>query len=76
MSGQSNLEKRLTDAALELSGETLAHAFSIPVPNTSPQLFVSLHERAINLLASPEATHKDDCRYWKSADFCNCGATP
>jgi len=22
-----------------------------------------------------ETTHADDCRYWKSGDFCTCGAT-
>lgn len=44
------LEQALVAAALELSGATMAHAFSIPVPNTNPPLYVSLHEGAVQLL--------------------------
>lgn len=36
----------LVDAALSHAFETGSHAFLIPVPNTSPELFVALGERS------------------------------
>lgn len=53
------LEQALITAALNLSGATMAHAFSIPVPNTTPQLFVSLHEGPVQLLAPSTAGVKE-----------------
>ena len=37
---REKLEEALIEAALELSAHTGADAFQIPVPGTSPQLFV------------------------------------
>lgn len=45
----AELELAFIQAALNLAQESAAHAFSIPVPNTTPQLFVSLHEGEIQL---------------------------
>lgn len=47
------LEQAVIAAALELSGATMSHAFSIPIPNTTPQLYVSLHEGPVQLLQRP-----------------------
>lgn len=37
-------EKAVIDAALNLSAVTLAHGFCLPVPNTTPTLYVALGE--------------------------------
>jgi hypothetical protein len=43
------LEQAVVAAALDLSVATMAHAFSIPVPDTTPPLYVSLHEGPVQL---------------------------
>ncbi len=43
------LRQAVIDAALNLAGQSGTHGFTIPVPNTSPQLFVSLHEGEVQL---------------------------
>jgi hypothetical protein len=45
------LEQALLKAALDLVGATSAHAFSMPVPKTSPQLYLSMHEGPVQLMA-------------------------
>lgn len=37
-------KRKLIEAALDHAQAMTCHAFSIPVPGTSPQLYVSLHE--------------------------------
>lgn len=39
------LEKRLTDAALDLLGFMAAHEATVPIQNTNPQLVVFVGER-------------------------------
>lgn len=38
------LEAAFIEAALNLAEQSQAHAFSLPVPNTTPRLFVALFE--------------------------------
>ena len=38
------LEQAVIDAALALAGDSRAHAFSLPIPNTTPRLVVALFE--------------------------------
>lgn len=49
MDERQRLQQALIEAALELAGFTKAHAFTIPIPNTNPQLYVSLHEGPVQL---------------------------
>ena len=65
---REQLQQALIQAALNLSEETRAHEFSILVPGTTPQLFVSLSERdlassEINsvVLETPEQGVADSC---------------
>ena len=51
VSNLEKLEQSLVRAALELAGASMSHGFSIPVPNTTPRLFVSLSESAIQQAA-------------------------
>lgn len=44
MTDRKLLELAVIDAALNLTEATCSHAFSLPVANTTPRLFVSLHE--------------------------------
>ena len=46
---QEQLQKALVDAALAFAEYTGMHRFSVPVPNTSPQLWVSLTEDTFGL---------------------------
>ena len=39
------LQKRLTDAALDLLGFMAAHEATVLIPNTNPQLFVFVGEK-------------------------------
>jgi hypothetical protein len=44
MKPDPKMEQAVAQAAMNLASATLSHAFSIPIPNTTPQLYVSLHE--------------------------------
>lgn len=45
MTERETLERRLIDAALDLAEATNTMALCIPVPGTTPPLFVALGER-------------------------------
>lgn len=50
---KEELQRRVIAAALDLSFATGTQAFSIPIPGTTPQLYVSLHEGPLgNTLAA------------------------
>src|SRR6185369_8867239 len=53
------LEQKFIAAALNLAELTMAHGFTIPVPNTTPPLFVSLHEGPVQLGAPTSAAPPD-----------------
>ena len=46
---ERQLQQNVIAAALELAAATGTHGFMIPVPDTSPQLYVSLHEGPVKL---------------------------
>lgn len=44
MNELEQLERLLVEAALNLAAASMAYSFSIPIPNTTPPLFVKLCE--------------------------------
>lgn len=54
MDTRQQLQQRLIAAALDLAEATGSHAFAIPVPNTKPQLYVSLHEGPVQMRAAED----------------------
>lgn len=56
----NSAESALIAAALNLASETSAAAFSIPIPDTTPRLFISLHEEGVAPIGGqeqPESVH-------------------
>lgn len=67
-----DLENNLVAAALNLAGATLAHAALLPIPGTSPPLFVCYGEadQIQSLLPCPlckDAHTLDECPRWRAA---------
>ena len=60
MDERERLEHAVIEAALNLAGFTKAHAFTLEIPNTTPQLYVSLHEGAVKLGLEDQVGSSED----------------